>query len=118
MDRSDLSSRNGGDACDHADEIARLNSVSAPDVEGKTDHASLVGNGAGFFAGSGMLNALATAAAGAFEIVAPPFAAVAGGWVGTTAGAIRSTIMIMSRRGTRRVTVLWDGLAAAGFIFA
>ena len=42
MDGADLAFRDGGDAGDDADEIARLHGVGAADVEGESDHAGLM----------------------------------------------------------------------------
>ena len=103
MDRADFTLRDSGNTGDHTHEIARLDRVSAAGVEGETDHARFVGDGAGFFARAGAFGRFAAGAAGTVVVLAEAFAAVAGGGVRQAArGRIMSMIRIKSRNKTAR----------------
>src|SRR3954447_26223280 len=83
VNRADRTFGNGGDARDHADEIAGRNGVGAADVERETDHTRFVRDGAGFLTRVG--------APGTFVFIAASLSARVGGGVGVAAlGASRS----------------------------
>ena len=113
MNRADLAFGNGGDARDHADEIAGLDRVRPADVEGEAHHPGFVRGGARFFARTGTFGAGAAVAPRGVVFVTALLAAIAGGWIGR---ATRGAIMIMIRSRRMRAAVLGNG--ALRFVLA